>query len=64
MEKNQRWRDLCAQAAIERDPKRLMELVAEISRLFDEEHARTHPRSRRSDNPLAEVPGPHDEQNE
>jgi hypothetical protein len=39
MEKNQRWRELCAQAAIEQDPKRLMELVAEISRLFDEEHA-------------------------
>jgi hypothetical protein len=39
MEKNQRWRELCAQAAIEKDPKRLMELVAEISRLFDEERA-------------------------
>jgi len=64
MEKNQRWRELCAQAAVEKDPKRLMELVAEISRLFDEEHARTHPRSQSSDNPLVEDPGPHDQQKE
>ena len=41
MQKNQRWRELCAQAAVEQDPKRLMELVAEISRLFDEEHNQT-----------------------
>jgi hypothetical protein len=37
MQKNERWRELCAQAAVEQDPKKLMELVAEISRLFDEE---------------------------
>jgi hypothetical protein len=37
MPKNERWRELCAQAAVEQDPKKLMELVAEISRLFDEE---------------------------
>jgi len=63
MEKNQRWRELCAQAAVEKDPDRLMELVAEISRLFDEEHARTHPRARRSDSPLADDPDSRDEQN-
>lgn len=39
MQKNQRWRELCALAAVEQDPKKLLELVAEISRLFDEEHA-------------------------
>lgn len=49
MEKSQRWRDLCAQAAMEKDPNRLMELVAEISRLFDEEHARIHPSQRNED---------------
>ena len=38
MPNNQRWRELCARAAVEQDPKKLMELVAEISRLFDEEH--------------------------
>ena len=41
MQKSQRWRELCAQAAVEQDPKKLMELVAEISRLFDEEHNKT-----------------------
>jgi hypothetical protein len=41
MQKNQRWRELCAQAAVEQDPKKLLELVAEISRLFDEEHNKT-----------------------
>ena len=54
MEKNQRWRELCAQAALEKDPDRLMELVAAISRLFDEEHARSHPRTRKGDNVLSE----------
>lgn len=39
MQKNHRWRELCALAAVEQDPKKLLELVAEISRLFDEEHA-------------------------
>jgi hypothetical protein len=39
MQKNQRWRELCALAAVEQDPKKLLELVAEISRLFDEAHA-------------------------
>lgn len=43
MQKNERWRELCAQAAVEQDPKRLMELVAEISRLFDEEHKNRKP---------------------
>lgn len=41
MQKNQRWRELCAQAAVEQDSKKLLELVAEISRLFDEEHNTT-----------------------
>jgi len=40
MQNNPRWRELCAQAAVEQDPKKLLELVAEISRLFDEEHNR------------------------
>jgi hypothetical protein len=29
------WIALCAQAAVERDPKRLLELVSEINRLLD-----------------------------
>jgi hypothetical protein len=29
------WVTLCAQAAVEKDPKRLLELVSEINRLLD-----------------------------
>ena len=43
MQKNERWRELCAQAAVEQDPKKLMELVAEISRLFDEKRKARKP---------------------
>lgn len=31
---DERWRDLCAQAAVEQDPQKLMKLVREISRLL------------------------------
>jgi len=31
---NERWRELCAQAALEQDPQKLMKLVREISRLL------------------------------
>ena len=34
------WQELCAQAAKEQDPQRLMELVREISRLLDEQAKR------------------------
>lgn len=33
-EKGDRWRKLCEQAAIEQDPQKLMQLVAEINRLL------------------------------
>ena len=39
MEKNQRWRELCALAAVEQDPEKLVALVAEITRLYEEEKA-------------------------
>ena len=32
----ERWRELCAQASTEKDPKRLLELAEEINRLLDE----------------------------
>ena len=41
--KNQRWRELCALAAVEQDPQKLMELVAQIVGLFDEEQAKNRP---------------------
>jgi hypothetical protein len=31
----ERWRQLCAEAAVEQDPQKLMELVKEINRLPD-----------------------------
>jgi hypothetical protein len=31
----ERWVALCAQAAVEQDPKKLLELVSEINRLLD-----------------------------
>lgn len=33
-----RWTELCAQAAVERDPDKLLKLFAEINRLLDIEH--------------------------
>lgn len=35
--REQRWRELCAQAAVEQDPEKLMQLVTEITRLLGEE---------------------------
>jgi hypothetical protein len=35
MDLEQRWKELCAQAAVERDPERLSQLVSEIVRLID-----------------------------
>ena len=38
-----RWRELCAQAAVEQDPEKLMQLVTEITRLLaeEQEHAKS-----------------------
>ena len=36
----ERWRELCEQAAIEQDPRKLSELVAEIDRLLEEKQTR------------------------
>jgi hypothetical protein len=38
--RDERWRELCAQAAVEQDPKRLLELVTEITRLLGEKYDR------------------------
>jgi hypothetical protein len=39
-ENEQRWKELCAQAAIEQDPKKLVELTKEIDRLLAEKQSR------------------------
>ena len=43
----ERWHQLCAQAAIEQDPERLLELTKEIIRLLDEKEARLKERRRK-----------------
>jgi hypothetical protein len=35
----ERWTDLCRQASVERDPKKLLQLVTEINRLLAERQA-------------------------
>jgi hypothetical protein len=39
-ESAERWQTLCAQAAVEQDPQKLLELVSEIARLLDEKGQR------------------------
>jgi hypothetical protein len=36
----ERWMQLCEQAAIEQDPKKLLELVAEINRVLEKREDR------------------------
>lgn len=52
----ERWRELCALAAVEADPQKLMELVKEISRLLDEKQVHKpietkHPRPNEGEPP-------------
>jgi hypothetical protein len=39
-EKQERWRTLTEQAAIEQDPERLLDLIREINRLLEEKEDR------------------------
>lgn len=39
-ENEERWKQLCAQAAEEQDPKKLAELVMEINRLLEAKRRR------------------------
>ncbi|MFZ0882830.1 MAG: hypothetical protein WAN14_05490 [Candidatus Acidiferrales bacterium] len=36
----ERWEELCEQAAIERDPAKMLEIVAEINRLLEAKYDR------------------------
>jgi hypothetical protein len=42
------WISLCAQAAVEQDPKRLLDLVSEINRLLDARRKRLAQESARN----------------
>ena len=50
----EQWKELCKQAATEKDPDKLMELVAEISRLLKEKEDRL--KANRARNDAAESP--------
>jgi hypothetical protein len=39
MSDQERWYELCKQAAVEKDPERLLRLVQEINRLLEEKEA-------------------------
>jgi hypothetical protein len=39
-EKRERWKQLCELASTEQNPKKLLELVAEINRLLEEKQVR------------------------
>ena len=49
MRDKERWQELCAQAAEEQDPVRLMNLVKEINELLDEKEARLKASRTRND---------------
>lgn len=38
MTDREKWKELCARAAVEKDPQRLLELVQEINRILEEQH--------------------------
>ena len=45
-ENEERWKQLCAQAAVEQNPEKLLELTKEINRLLEEKRCRLNgPRS-------------------
>jgi hypothetical protein len=37
MTDGEKWKELCAKAAAEKDPQRLLELVEEINRILEEQ---------------------------
>ncbi len=47
-ETGERWRQLCAQAAVEQDPDKLLELTEEITLLLDEKEERLKQLGRKS----------------
>ena len=37
MANSETWKELCAKAAVEEDPQRLLELVQQVHRIFEEQ---------------------------
>ena len=42
---DERWKNLCEQAASEQDPKKFIELIKEINNLLEEKRSRVPPES-------------------
>jgi hypothetical protein len=40
MNDKEKWMELCAQAAVEQDPEKMLDLVREINRLLEEKEER------------------------
>ena len=58
MESNERWLELCAQAATEQDPEKLYALVEEINRLLEQKRLRLNQKRMAERNPPAVPPSP------
>ena len=43
MTDSEKWKELCAEAAVEQDPQRLLELVEEINRILEEQDKKKRP---------------------
>jgi hypothetical protein len=52
----ERWQELCREAATQQDPKRLMELTAEIIRLLNEKEQRLLAKRKQDDLNSSEPP--------
>jgi hypothetical protein len=50
-EQQKRWQEFCELAAKERDPRRLIQLLSEINRLFEAEHTEKRKKPAQKTNP-------------
>jgi hypothetical protein len=58
-ETQERWKQLCAQAAVEHDTAKLLNLVSEINRLLEEKHDHPTAQTRKAtSNTSLSVQGP------
>ena len=56
MKDREQWMELCRQASVEQDPKKLLELTAEIIRLLDEKEDRLIHRAAKPEGDLTSQP--------
>ncbi len=56
MKDREKWMELCRQASVEQDPKKLLDLTAEIIRLLDEKEGRLIHRAAKGESDLTPQP--------